>query len=130
MGECGCRVVSVSSVRQTEAWGYKSSNRFLNCVAKVETSLRPAELLAALQEIERRMGRTHKSQQGVYADREIDVDILLYNNEVICEANLQIPHPLLHKRKFVLEPLCEIAPLAVHPLLKKPVVDLWREFNS
>ena len=104
------RVLACSSFIETEPWGFCSDNVFLNAVVKIDTSLTPHELLRVTQEIERAMGRTHKSVNGNYSDRIIDIDILLYEDMIVRDAELTIPHPLIWKRSFVYEPLLEIAP--------------------
>ena len=103
-------VLTCSSFIETEPWGFSSDNAFLNAVVKVETLLTPHELLRITQEIERTMGRTHKSINGNYSDRIIDIDILLYEELTVHDAELTIPHPLMWQRNFVYEPLLEIAP--------------------
>jgi 2-amino-4-hydroxy-6-hydroxymethyldihydropteridine diphosphokinase len=111
-----------SSIYETDPWGFRSDEAFLNIVIEVETDLSPQELLARLLNIESSMGRVRNSQQ--YSSRVIDIDILLYNDLVIDELNLKIPHPLMNERKFVLIPLCEIAADLVHPVLKKTFGEL------
>lgn len=106
-GQVG-RIVRRSSNFISEPWGFVSENTFLNIAVAVETELQPLELLAATQRIERIMGRTHKSINGHYADRIIDIDILLYGNEKINLPELQIPHPHIEERDFVRIPLQEI----------------------
>ena len=103
-------VLACSSFMETEPWGFASTNAFLNAVVEVDTPHSPYELLHITQKIEREMGRTHKSIKGNYADRIIDIDILLYGDEKINEPDLIIPHPLMWQRSFVYEPLQEIAP--------------------
>ena len=103
-------VLACSSFMETEPWGFSSDNAFLNAVVAIDTQCTPHELLCVTQEIERMMGRMHKSIGGNYADRIIDIDILLYEDIVINDADLTIPHPLLWQRSFVYEPLWEIAP--------------------
>ena len=103
-------VLACSSFMQSEPWGFCSENAFLNAVVEIDTPHTPYELLHITQEIERTMGRTHKSVNGIYADRVIDIDILLYENLTISDAELTIPHPLIWQRDFVYEPLLEIAP--------------------
>ena len=103
-------VLACSSFIETEPWGFASDNAFLNAVVEIDTPHTPHELLRITQVIEREMGRTHKSVGGVYSDRIIDIDILLYDNLVIDEPDLNIPHPLMWQRSFVYEPLLEIAP--------------------
>ena len=103
-------VLACSSFIETEPWGFCSDNVFLNAVVKIETSFTPHELLRVTQDIERAMGRTHKSINGNYSDRIIDIDILLYEDMIVRDAELTIPHPLIWQRSFVYEPLLEIAP--------------------
>ena len=103
-------VQAKSCVIETEPWGFESSNRFLNMAAKVETRLKPMDVLQTTQMIEREMGRTAKSGTDGYQDRIIDIDILLYDDLVMTTPDLTIPHPLMYKRRFVMEPLAEIAP--------------------
>jgi len=107
---------AISSIYETEPWGFESENKFLNQVVAVETDLSPLEILDRTQEIERQIGRKEKTGHS-YQDRLIDIDLLLYGDTVLNTGKLQLPHPLLHKRKFVLEPLNEIAPDLVHPVL-------------
>jgi 2-amino-4-hydroxy-6-hydroxymethyldihydropteridine pyrophosphokinase len=109
------RVVSQSAFYITKPWGFESDNEFLNAVVLVETSLSPFALLAKTQEIEKELGRTVKSVNG-YSDRVIDIDILLYDDIVLDEPTLKIPHPLMTERDFVLKPLLEIAPEVINPL--------------
>ena len=103
-------VLACSSFIETEPWGFSSDNAFLNAVVAIDTPHTPHELLRITQEIERAMGRTHKSIGGNYFDRIIDIDILLYDEVTIHDADLTIPHPLMWQRSFVYEPLWEIAP--------------------
>lgn len=121
---------AVSSIIETEPWGFTSANSFFNCVAAFDTTLSPTEILHITQETEREMGRTAKSVNGEYKDRIIDIDILLYGDETINTENLTIPHPLMHKRLFVLEPLAQIAPRHLHPTLKKTIAELLNELKS
>lgn len=102
------RVVRRSSLIETEPWGFHSSNRFLNACICVETTLSPRTLLGVTQQIERDMGRKTKSEHGVYHDRVIDIDILLYDDLHLDEPDLKIPHPLMEQRDFVMIPLREI----------------------
>ncbi|WP_304251445.1 2-amino-4-hydroxy-6-hydroxymethyldihydropteridine diphosphokinase [Parabacteroides gordonii] len=116
-------VLALSGFYETEPWGFQSDNTFLNAVLQLETGLPPLELLKATQEIELEMGRTQKSN-GAYHDRIIDIDILLYDDLILQTPELTLPHPLMHERQFVMEPLAEIAPNVIHPVFKKPVVSL------
>ena len=121
-------VLALSGFYETEPWGFQSENTFLNAALQLETSLSPLELLKATQQIEVQMGRTQKSN-GTYHDRIIDIDILLYDDLILQTPELTLPHPLMQDRRFVMEPLLEIAPNMVHPVFKKTVVSLMRERN-
>jgi 2-amino-4-hydroxy-6-hydroxymethyldihydropteridine diphosphokinase len=107
-------ILAVSSLRETDPVGYLDQPRFLNGVAVIETSLTARELLGRLLDIERRLGR-RRGEGPPLGPRTIDLDLLLYGDETIAEPGLQIPHPRLHERLFVLEPLAELAPDAVVP---------------
>ena len=122
IGEQIGTVVRQSALYETEPWGFKSRHRFMNAAICVETSLSPRELLMVTQDIERQLGRSHKTRkkpdglpaEGVeYQDRLIDIDILLYDDISVDEPDLQIPHPLMRERDFVMRPLREIAPSEV-----------------
>lgn len=119
-------VLSLSSFYETEPWGFASENTFLNAALELETDCSPKELLRLTQQIEREMGRTQKSD-GSYHDRIIDIDILLYGNEVVHHEDLVVPHPLMQQRLFVMQPLVEIAPSLVHPVLQKSMYDLYMD---
>lgn len=121
-------VLALSGFYETEPWGFQSENTFLNAALRLETSLSPLELLKATQQIEVEMGRTQKSN-GTYHDRIIDIDILLYDDLILQTPELTLPHPLMQDRRFVMEPLLEIAPNVVHPVFKKTIVSLIREHN-
>lgn len=108
IGSAVGRVERESSFLETEPWGFSSPNKFLNCCVKVMTPLAPRQLLEATQRIERELGRTVKSEDGVYHDRVIDIDILLYDDLTVDEPDLKIPHPLMRERDFVMVPLREI----------------------
>ena len=123
LGQC----VATSSFIETAPWGFASDNSFLNCAVAFETTLAPLQLLETTEGIERELGRTVKSHGGNYSDRIIDIDILLCGNEVVDAPRLIVPHPLMHKRSFVLEPLAEIAPNAIHPTSGKSIKQLRDE---
>jgi len=108
IGERIGAVERVSSLYETEPWGFSSDNMFVNAAVCVSTQLTPCALLEATQAIERDMGRTAKSVNGQYHDRTIDIDILLYDNIKVDEPDLKIPHPLMTERDFVMKPLKEI----------------------
>ena len=97
-----------SSIISTAPWGFESDNEFVNAAVGCLTTLSPLDVLAATQEIERLMGRTEKSHNGNYHDRIIDIDILMYDNMEVNLPQLQLPHPLMHQRDFVMIPLKEI----------------------
>ena len=97
-----------SSVHETTPWGFESSHMFLNLCVCMATSLSPLQLLATTKQIERQLGRTQKSAHGHYADRLIDIDILLYDDAHVNESDLIIPHPHMYERDFVMLPLNEI----------------------
>lgn len=101
-------VEKVSSVIETEPEGFKSDNMFLNAVVKVRTALSPFELLDITQDVEKSLGRKEKSSNGIYHDRVIDIDILLYDDINISTPRLVIPHPRMAQREFVMTPLTEI----------------------
>lgn len=121
------KVVSLSAFYATAPWGFASDNAFLNAVVCVETSLPPLEILSVTQSIEKEMGRTHKSVNGVYSDRVIDIDLLLYDGLVLDTPTLKLPHPLMQERRFVMEPLAEIAPDVMHPVLGKTLGNIYRD---
>ena len=117
---CG-RIVKTSSVYETAAWGKTDQPAFLNQVIAVHTRLSVQELLTTVLGIEKEMGRVREEK---YAPRIIDIDILFFNNEVIHEPGLQVPHPEIQNRRFVLEPMTEIAPRKQHPVLGKTMSQL------
>ena len=102
------QVTRQSSFIETEPWGFESPHKFMNAVILCETTRSPREVLLLTQQIERDMGRMKKSVSGGYADRAIDIDILLYDDVTIDEPDLKIPHPLMHQRDFVMIPLEEV----------------------
>jgi len=120
----GTEVKAVSSLRLTEAVGGPRQREFLNAAAVLETKFRPEQLLREARRIERELGRSNATRWG---PRKIDIDILLYGEKVIRKRNLEIPHPLLDRRIFVLEALEEVAPRAVHPVLNKNIRRLLQE---
>ncbi|MDD4922380.1 MAG: 2-amino-4-hydroxy-6-hydroxymethyldihydropteridine diphosphokinase [Bacteroidales bacterium] len=121
-------IMARSAFFESAPWGFYSPHSFINACVAVETTLNPHECISATKDIERRLGRTEKTSEG-YRDRVIDIDILFYDQLVIEEENLTIPHPLLHQRLFVLNPLSEIAPNFIHPLLHKSIEILLKEIS-
>lgn len=101
-------VYRTSSFIETEPWGFKSEHRFLNACCRVNTMLSPERCLLETQQIERELGREEKSKDGSYHDRPIDIDLLMYDDLQINEPGLQLPHPYMHERDFVMIPLQEV----------------------
>ena len=117
--------LSRSSAIETEPWGFESPNPFLNMAAHFVAAVSPEELLDITESIERRLGRMTKSTPSSgYSDRPIDIDVLFYGASVIDTPRLTVPHPRLHERMFVLQPLSEIAPMLLHPVIKETVVQM------
>jgi 2-amino-4-hydroxy-6-hydroxymethyldihydropteridine diphosphokinase len=114
---CGC-VVRVSAAYESEPWGFKAEEWFLNRVIVVETELAPDELLRQLLDIERELGRIRHPEVKGYTSRTADLDLLYYGSRIIHTDTLTVPHPRLHLRKFALVPLCEVAPTLVHPVFE------------
>lgn len=121
------RVTQVSSFYETEPMEIREQPWFLNCAVEIETDLTPQQLLARIQSIEAALGRTRAVDKG---PRTIDVDILLYGGAQIADDNLQIPHPAIHRRRFVLEPLAEIAVHARNPASGKTVGEMLGGLGS
>ena len=119
-------VLALSGFYETEPWGFQSENTFLNAALQLDTSLSPLELLKATQEIEIEMGRTQKSN-GAYHDRIIDIDLFMVDEQILHTERLKLPHPLMHKRSFVMEPLAEVAPSVKHPVFGKTMRELLSE---
>lgn len=117
-------VTAESKVVETEPVGFISEYPFLNQLVAVDTELSPLEVLETTQNIERELGRWRKSVDGVYHDRTCDLDIILYGDRIVEEAFLTIPHKLFRERKFVLEPLAEIAPEVIDPVTGKRINEL------
>lgn len=125
----GIELLRSSALYETEPVGIEEQRWFINAVVEVRTTLSPLELLRTCKGIERRLGRR---ERGRWGPREIDIDLLLYNGLVLedHEHGLILPHPELHRRRFVLVPLVELAPELVHPLMKRPLSQLLAELRD
>lgn len=119
------RVTGCSDYIETAPWGFSSPHPFLNAVLELETELSPIDILERTQEIERQLGRQTKSSIAGYQDRPIDLDLLLYDDLVLETPRLTLPHPLMHLRDFVLEPLQQLAPTLCHPVLGLSIAELY-----
>ncbi len=114
-----------SPVIESEAWGYDDECKYLNLVCGIFTILGPAELLSELQEIERDLGRVRT--KPIFEARTIDIDILMYDDEILESDAITIPHPRLTLRNFVLIPFARLSPNTVHPVLKKTISELLKD---
>ena len=114
-------VVAVSSFYETEPVEFAAQPWFLNCAVKLDTEKMPKQLLAAILDLEQKMGRRRVQKGG---PRSIDIDILLFGNSIVDTQGLTVPHPAMHQRRFVLEPLAEIAPDIRHPVFKRTIREL------
>jgi 2-amino-4-hydroxy-6-hydroxymethyldihydropteridine diphosphokinase len=119
------RVEKRSSMIETEPWGVEDQPKFINLAVEIETDLKPEELLQYLKRIEAEIGRSSAER---WRAREIDLDVLLYDDLIIKTPELEIPHQHIAEREFVLKPLAEIAPEKIHPVLKKSIKDLFLQF--
>lgn len=123
IGELATKIVATSSFYQTPPWGFEADNDFINCVIEIQYAGNAEELLKAINAIESEMGRI-RTGEG-YASRPMDIDILYFKNQVISAENLEIPHPRMYHRNFVMYPLNEIAPHWIDPVLNKPIKELF-----
>ena len=123
-----CRLIDQSLVYQTEPVDYKDQDWFVNYVVKIETTLDPFSLLDTLKSIERSAGRT---RDGVrFGPRVLDLDIILYDALVLNTSDLVIPHPRMHKRHFVLKPICDIDPNIIHPVFHTTMQTLLKDLDA
>ncbi|HHZ65591.1 MAG TPA: 2-amino-4-hydroxy-6-hydroxymethyldihydropteridine diphosphokinase [Flavobacteriales bacterium] len=118
-------VVYKSAIYESEPWGFDDENQFLNQLVIVQTALSPTEVLSKIKLIEADLGRAESELQ--WSSRIIDIDILFYEESIVKEKNLIIPHPRIHERRFVLEPLLESDPGFIHPLTNKTVRELYSQ---
>ena len=125
--ELAGRVIAVSSLYETQPVDVPDQPWFLNCVAAIETAKTPEDLLQFVLQIEAMMGRIRMREKGA---RNIDIDIVLFGDFVVDEHGLRIPHPAMHQRRFVLEPLVEIAPEVRHPALGKTALELLAQLPA
>ena len=116
---------AVSAYYETHPWGYDSQEMYRNIAVAVTTELNSEDLLSVTQKIEHHIGRQFKTVEGYYQDRVIDIDILLYDDRIINTPTLTIPHPLMHQRAFVMQPMSEIAPTLVHPVLQQTMAAIY-----
>ena len=123
-------LVKCSAFYETEPEGFQSSHAFLNAVAHFETTHSAPRILQITQAIERRMGRTTKSQDGIYHDRPIDIDILALGDTISHTQDLTLPHPHIAERRFVLEPLTEILPTWRHPLTHATATEMLKRYEQ
>lgn len=121
-----CRVCAISNFIETEPYGPVEQDNFLNGCVEIETLYSPQELLKKVNEVETEAGRTREVHWG---PRTLDIDIIFYNDEIVQEPDLMVPHVEMHKRLFVLEPLNQIAPYAIHPIYRKTVNQLLEELK-
>lgn len=122
------KIVKSSSFYETEPWGNKNQNWFVNAAVALDTELSPVELLKLCQSVEMQLGRNRVNQEK-WSERTIDIDILMYDNLVMSNDILSIPHPYMHKRAFVLVPMLEVKSDLVHPVFKKTISELYDELE-
>ncbi len=122
------KVIEVSSFYRTEPVDYIDQNWFVNAIVEIDTMLAPEDLMAGLKSIEEKLGQFEK--QVRFGPRLLDLDIVLFKNQVINTANLIVPHPRMHKRCFVLKPLCDINPEIIHPVFGKTAADLLKNIEN
>lgn len=118
------KITKVSSLYETEPWGFNSENKFINVAVEVETELSITNLLEIVHKIEYEAGRVRDVNATGYVDRVIDIDILLFDNIIYDNPQITLPHPKMHLREFVIEPLVEIAPNVIHPILNISIKDI------
>jgi 2-amino-4-hydroxy-6-hydroxymethyldihydropteridine diphosphokinase len=120
-------IAQYSSIYETQAWGKTTEPNYLNQVLLVQTNLMPPVLLETVLQIELKLGRERNQK---WDSRTMDIDVLFYGDDIITAPDLIVPHPELHKRRFTLEPLSEIAPDFIHPLLQKSIQQLKKDLDD
>lgn len=121
------RIINCSAVYETQSWGRNDAPDYLNQVIQIQTDKAPERVLALILQIEKDLGRERKEK---YGSRTIDIDMLFYGKEIIDRPDLKVPHPELHRRRFTLAPLAEIAPEMTHPVIKKSVLSIYQELKD
>lgn len=120
-------LIKSSSIYETEPWGISDQNYYLNCIHQIQTSLNAETLFEELKNIEKKLGRKDNKK---WYEREIDIDLLFYNREIINSTTMKIPHPQIENRRFVLVPMNEVAPEFVHPILNKSISQILNETSD
>jgi len=120
-------IIKKSSLYETDAWGEGSPDNFLNCVAKIKTGKNVFDFFSLLQLTENKIS---KQKEGFWGPRNIDIDLLFFGQEIINEPELKVPHPFLHLRRFVIEPLSEIAPDFIHPIINQSIKVLLKNLTD
>lgn len=123
----GAKLLACSHFYKTEPVDYADQDWFINAVIKADTDLAPLPLLKALKSVEKKAGRVETVRFG---PRVLDMDIIFYDDLIMDESGLTIPHPRMHKRRFVLTPICDIEPNLVHPMLKQTMADLLKQLDN
>ncbi len=123
IGHC----INMSDVYISEPWGFKSDKYFYNQALFIETPLNPPELLKHILLIEKLFGRDKSNKSQSYASRRLDIDILFFNDIILRSEDLKIPHSLFHLRRFALRPMLDIAPVHVHPVFNKTIMQLFSD---
>lgn len=123
------KIIRTSALYETEPWGVKNQNWFLNMAVELKTNIPPQDLLVKLQNIEKTLGR-NRDKEIRWGERPIDIDIIFYGEEILDTDFLTIPHKLMHKRAFVLIPLLELIPDFVHPIFKKSLSQIYDELEE
>ncbi len=128
-----CRIIKSSGLYESPPWGFDADQSFLNQVLYISTPFTPVELLKTTQLIENKLGRTRDLKAKRYSSRNIDIDILYYNDDIIELDHLKIPHPQIQNRRFTLLPLVEISPGFIHPIFQKSndeLLDLCNDIST